>query len=71
MNNNHDPKKLISFLRFSALLPVAAKGSAKGNARNYCITTLAASYQEAEELAAEAGLVLLGQLDTNDNIMKL
>lgn len=62
------PTDTIPYYRFSALLPVAEKYHS-GEPTNYQITTLASTYLEAEELASNAGLVLLGQLDNNNNII--
>lgn len=66
MNNNN---KNMTFQRFAALLPVASKDN-PSEVRGYPVSTLATSYKEASELAADAGLVLLGQLDANNQIIK-
>jgi hypothetical protein len=54
---------------YSALLPVAEDGPGLPPTM-HPVTTLAGSLEQARELAAGAGLELLGQLGTDGRIME-
>lgn len=55
--------------RFAALLPVQEDGSS-AKPTVYPITTLADDLEQATWLARDAGLVLLGQLDSAGNLIE-
>jgi len=58
-----------NFYRFAALMPVMEDGPLAAPTMHE-ITTLADGLEQARELAAEAGLTLLGQLDNKGNIIQ-
>lgn len=58
----------IPYYRFAALLPVMEDGP-NAAPTNHPVTTLAADMKMARELAEDAGLILLGQLDSEGKIM--
>jgi hypothetical protein len=62
---NQDTKQ---YYRFAGLLPVMEDGP-NAAPTMYPTTTLADSLEQARELAADAGLVLIGQLDTNNKLI--
>jgi hypothetical protein len=65
MKENH-----INYFRYAALLPVAG-GSPHALPTMHPVTTLALSNESARQLAADAGLILLGQLNAEGDIIKL
>lgn len=56
----------IQLQRFAALLPVSEDGPVAAPT-NHPITTLAASREQADELALAAGLVILHRIDADGN----
>ncbi len=58
----------MSYYRFACILPVAEKGD-HDNVQGYPIITLAQSPAKAERLAIDAGMIYIGQLDTNGKII--
>lgn len=57
------------FHRFAALLPVQEDGP-HAEPTYYPVTTLADDIEQADWLARDAGLVLVGQVDTAGNLIE-